>query len=492
MKIIKFVSLFIVLCIVAVGCSTNGKNSETTSTSKKFIQGKVAFEQCGIFECATISVPMDYKKPKGRKIDIAMTKRPAADKSKRVGVLIVNPGGPGASGIDFVKQNSSFLFSDEVLDRFDIIGWDPRGVGASSKPNCTKSLDKLFIGQDYSPDNQEELDSLLEANRWLGKQCEKADADLLPNLNTTNSARDIESMRKALGEDKINYLGFSYGTALGQIYATLFPDNFRSMVIDGVIDLELDPEKTAVEQIVGFEDSLNEFFNYCRNSICKYAKGKDPRTAYIDIVNSVDANPIKSAIDPDVIVDPAVMDIGVPYYLYGGLSGWRSLDSALTDLQVGDPAELFNGFSAYLGRSPGGRYDGSYESFLTIGCSDGSLGDEKKLIELSKSSQSKAPIFGESSVFLSLPCSTWPDAQESSTIEVENKGKVPIVVIGTTGDPATPVQWARSAAKSLGNSVYVERVGEGHTAYGQGNLCIDDLVNQYFISGIAPAPKTCN
>jgi len=492
MKQAKYISLFIILCLVLAGCSSTSKKSSTTTTAKKIIQGKVEFEQCGSFECATISVPMNYDKPKGRKIDIAITKKPAADKSKRIGVLIVNPGGPGGSGIDFVKQNSSFLFTDEVLDRFDIIGWDPRGVGLSTRPECAESLDTLFKGIDYSPDDQAELDALLEANRWLGEQCDEADSDLLPFLSTQDSVRDIESIRQALGEEKINYLGFSYGTALGQIYATQFPNSFRTMVVDGVIDLELDPEKTAIEQIVGFEDSLNEFFNYCRSSSCRYTDGLDPSTAFVNIVKQIDAQPVVDQQNPDIIVGPSQMDIGVPYYLYGGLSGWRALDSALAELKDGDPSGIHNGFNAYLGRNIDGSYDGSYESFLSIGCADGSLGDEDKLIEISKTVQPKAPILGEASVFLSLPCSTWPNVKESDTIEVENKGKVPVVVIGTTGDPATPVQWARSAAKSLGNSVYIERVGEGHTAFGQGNACIDELVNNYFISGTAPNSKICS
>ena len=491
MKKTKFISIVIIVCLFAASCSGSNNENSKTPTSGKNLQGKVEFEKCGEFECAKISVPMYYKKPKGRMIDIAITKKSASNKKKRIGVLLVNPGGPGGSGIEFVKKNSSFLFSEELQDSFDIIGWDPRGVGKSTKPNCSRSLDKLFEDQDYSPDSEAELAALKEANSWIGKRCNKADSKLLPNLSTEDSVRDMESIRKALGEEKINYLGFSYGTALGQLYATLFPNGFRTMVIDGVLDLGLDPEKTAIEQIIGFEDSLNEFFNYCRTNTCSFAKGSDPKTEFIKIVESVDERPVVSELDSDVVVGPAQMDIGVPYYLYGGVPGWRSLDRALSELGLGDPTAIFDGYSQYLGRNSNGIYDGSYESFLTIGCADGTIGDEKKLEELAKSIQEKAPILGEASVFLSLPCATWPNVKQARVLKVKNASRVPIVVIGTTGDPATPVQWARSAAKSLENSVYIERIGEGHTAYGQGNACIDLLVDQYFLSGIAPKPQTC-
>lgn len=265
------------LCLIVSACGSssvdekNPKSFKPVTTNK---QGSVTFHSCSGLECGKISVPMDYKKTKGRKIAIAIVKKPADVPSKRIGILLVNPGGPGASGIDLVKNAATSIFSQDILDRFDIIGWDPRGVGLSTHVNCGDKLDSLFSGIDYSPDNEQEIQKLKDANAQFGKECEKDDATLLPHLSTIESAQDMDSIRAALGEKQLNYLGFSYGTALGQVYATKFPKNFRTMVIDGVIDMEEKPLDTASEQAVGFEDALNSFLNTAQNIVVPTHKEK--------------------------------------------------------------------------------------------------------------------------------------------------------------------------------------------------------------------------
>lgn len=490
----KILAGILIASFIVAGCSINKKdeNSTTTTTAKKQMQGKVEFEKCGQLQCATISVPMNYKKPKGRKIKIALAKLSAADPAKRIGVLLVNPGGPGASGIDLVRSSANFIFTQEMRDQFDIIGWDPRGVGASTKVACARDLDFLFDGVDYSPDTDAELAKLKEVNESFGKKCEKADKELLPFLSTENSVKDMDSIRKELGEKQINYLGFSYGTVLGQIYATNYPKNFRTMVIDGVVDLEADPVDISKEQTIGFEDALNNFFDYCRMRVCTYTKGQNPRDAFLAIMKRIDATPIQSPTDPSLILGPAQFDIGSSYFLYSGTYGWQSLDSALASIvNSNDPTGMLSGFTGYVGREGANKYDGSYSSFLTIGCSDGNIGDVDEMVSFAKSLDSVAPVFGESGVLLGLPCATWYKTQEAKPFDVDASGSAPIVVIGTTGDPATPVQWARNAAEQLKTGVYVERRGEGHTAYGQGNDCIDELVNTYFLTAKEPSSKVC-
>lgn len=487
----RLCTALIVGSLLLVGCSSDNTNKTTTTTKKSQSQGKVSFKPCGTFECATISVPMDYKKPKERQIELALIKKSAADPAKRIGVLLVNPGGPGASGVDFVKESTDFLFPDEILDRFDIIGWDPRGVGQSTRVDCAESLDPLFDGVDYSPDSDQELTQLKAANAWIGEQCKKADKELLPHLSTHSSVLDMDSIRKQLGEDQINYLGFSYGTALGQLYAHQFPKNFRTMVIDGVIDLESEPTQIAIDQALGFEGALNSFFEYCRTNVCSFARGQDPAVAYSAIAQKIDATPMPSIQDPTFKLGPAQLDIGTSYSLYSGTTGWETLDTALTSILSDNPDLMLSGFSSYVGRSSTGKYDGSYASFLSIGCADGNIGNANDLVDLAQSISSKAPLFGESGIYLGLPCTTWPGVKKAKALDVDASASAPIVVIGTSGDPATPVQWARKAAKDLKTGVYIELRGEGHTSYGQGSGCINDIVDTYFLTAKEPSSQVC-
>lgn len=480
--------------LFCVACSSSGKEATTTTTQPRpaHTQGNIDFEQCGPSLCAEVKVPMDYDKPQGRKVTLALTMLPATKTSERIGVLFVNPGGPGASGNEFVQNNAAFIFSKEIRDHFDIVGWDPRGVGDSTSVTCSSSLDPLFDGVDYSPDTDEDIEKLKEASRWIGEKCEKEDAELLTHLNTPNTVKDLDSLRGAFGEDQLNYLGFSYGTAIGQMYATQYPDKIRTMVLDGVVDTTRDPQDTAVEQAHGFEDAIDNFFDYCRENRCNFSGSSDPRESYEAIVEQIDANPMVSRADQDFYLGPAQLDIGTSQYLYSGETGWKTLDRGLVGIRNNDPTLLLDGFNTYVGRGPQGQYDGSYASFLSIGCADGRIGDEDHMIALSKTLVHSAPIFGQSGILLGLPCASWPDAVDAESFELDATGPAPILVIGTTGDPATPVQWARDVAFKLDNGVYLEKIGEGHTAFGQGQPCIDDTVNQYFLTGEKPTTKKCS
>lgn len=487
----KALILILIISFFSTACTTSKKQSGTTTTSAPIQIGTGEFRACGILECADLGVPMDYKKPKGRKINIAMVKMPAQDPARKIGILLVNPGGPGASGIELIKNYGSILFSQDVKDQFDIIGWDPRGAGESTKVKCSNSLDFLFDDVDYTPDNQQEIAKLKKENKLFSQRCEKSDAELLPFLDTDSSVKDMDSIRKALGEKQINFLGFSYGSVLGQIYASKYPKNFRTMVIDGVVDVGADPVEISKEQTVGFEDSLNSFFEWCQQNGCKFSKNQNSKKVFQSIMADVDKTAVVSTIDPTVKLGPAQLDIAASYFLYSGTTGWQNLDTALVSLQAGNPDNLLDGFNSYVGRSAGGNYDGSYSSFLTIGCADGRIGNVDQMIKFSDEIKEEAPIFGQSGILLGLPCATWPKAKKAKAIDVNATGSAPIVVIGTTGDPSTPVQWARNAAMQLKTGVYIERRGEGHTAYKQGNACIDALVDKYFLTAIEPNSKVC-
>ena len=477
--------IFIVLlCALFVlsACSNDGKDNDETTTTKAVPKvGKVDYKKCGQYFCATIKVPLDYSKPKGRKIDIAIRTAKAQDPEKRIGILLVNPGGPGASGAEFVESVES-LVSKNIRDSFDIVGWDPRGVGDSSKPACSTKLDYLFTAVDYSPDDEAEKEKLIATNKQFGEECVGDDKDLAAHIDTIESAKDMDEIRQALGEKKINYLGYSYGTALGQIYSTLFPKNYRSIVIDGVLDVGSDPLQTTGDQAIAFEKSFESFFDFCRRTTCKFANGQDPKIAFTNLESKIELAPIKSSVGT---IDTAQFMIGTSVYMYGGEAAWPSLDAALKQLSEGDTSGITYGYELYVGRDKAGNYNGEYASFLSILCADGKLADSDELFSYAKKIGEQAPLMGESTILLGIQCSYYPHVKAAKAFKVDNSKGKPVMVVGTTGDPATPIEAARRVAKKL-NSSYIEFKGEGHTAYGRSNSCVDDAVEEYLLKGKAP------
>lgn len=489
----RVILITIVISILLSGCSSsNGGNKKEESFPGKF-NPELDFRKCGILECSFLSVPMDYEDLGGRKISLNIVKKPAAKPEEKIGVILVNPGGPGVPGASFVENTFSFIFPQEILDRFDIIGWDPRGAGSSSGVICNRNLDPLFDDVDYSSDLQSDKDKVIEASKWIGQECAREDRELLPHLTTENTVLDLEAIRVALGEKEINYLGYSYGSAIGQRYLTKFTDKVRTMVLDGITDLTIEPEKLAIEQSLGFESAVNSFFEYCKRERCTFSGSRDPKQAYLDIMKKVKDSPIASRTDATLTLGPAHLDVGVAQYLYSGENGWKILDRGLTEINRGVATTILDGFSQYTGRSAEGKYDGKYISFLSIGCSDGKIGDTERMFDMADDLREEAPIFGASGILLGLPCALWPDNENnlSESFKLDVKDSNPIVIIGTTGDPATPVQWSRNVAKQIENSVFIEKVGEGHTIYGNGDLCIDNAVNNYFLTGVKPKAVSC-
>ena len=483
-----------ILCLSVVlgGCSIGKKDSNGTPNKDNgnFKVGKVNYKKCSNFLCASIKVPLDYKKPKGRKIDIALRTLSAAVPSKRKGIMLINPGGPGGSGVDFVQYASS-LISPEILDSFDIVGWDPRGVGQSTKLKCTSAnLDYLFDGIDYSPDNETELTAMLDVNKKVGQDCVNTDKDLAKHLTSIEATRDMDEIRQALNEKQLNYLGYSYGTVLGQIYATLFPKNYRTIILDGVVDVGANPLTSAGDQGIGFSNAFDSFFNYCKETICKYANGEDPKTVYSRIASEIDANPIVSDDGSGSTLGTAQFDLGTGVYLYGGIEEWPSLDDALSEVELGDSSGIINGYNSYLGRDYDGTYDGSYMSFLSILCSDGKLASGDDLYSFAKEIGIKAPLIGEAVVLFGIQCSYWPNVGDAKAFKVNNSKGNSVLVIGTTGDPATPVQASRDVAKKLQHGSLLEFKGEGHTAYGRSNNCVSETVDKYILTGVASKKTT--
>jgi pimeloyl-ACP methyl ester carboxylesterase len=443
----------------------------------------IDWEQCRDLDCATLEVPLDHADPDGPTIELALARR-TADASA-IGSLLVNPGGPGAPGTDLVEQASSF-FPEELLENFDIVGWDPRGTGQSTAIDCVDDLDTFFAA-DHSPDTNEEIAAHLDTAETIADGCEARSADLLPHLSSASTVADMDLIRAALGEEKLSYLGFSYGTLLGALYADAHPDRVRAMVLDGAVDPALGPEDLAREQAAGFDHALATFLDDCARSGCGFG-GEDPHGAFTRLMAQIEAETLPGTVDGEErVLGPGETDIGIASALYGGEPAWEVLGEALNDAARGDGSLLLELSDEYTGRRTGGEYDNSQEAFFGIGCLDSPAPPADQLDAIGDRNSAVAPVFGAPTLWLSAPCSVWPVPATAVPAPITAAGAPPIVVIGTSNDPVTPMKWARSLADQLESGQLVEWQGEGHAAFGE-DACIDAAVASYLVDLTVPPP----
>jgi pimeloyl-ACP methyl ester carboxylesterase len=437
------------------------------------------------FECTTIVVPLDYGDPALGTISLPLIRRPAADEENRIGSLLVNPGGPGVSGVDFVR-GASTIFSADVRERFDIVGWDPRGVaGSDPAVDCTDDLD-AFVSGDPSPDSVQEQEQLNAYARTLAEACAARSGALLPHLATENTARDMDRIRAALGDDKLTYFGYSYGTFLGAIYADLFPLNIRALVLDAAVDPSIGGAEDAKNQIVGFEHALDAFLADCQaDSDCAYYSGGNPGAAFDALMAEIELAPL--AGDGSLDVGPGLAFLGVAAALYDENTGWPTLAAALAAAEEGDGSALLSLSDFITGRLGPGSYNDELEQRIAIVCVDVERLTSEEKLTLQQQLAVEAPRLGKPGIGpAGDPCDFWPVPSQREPRAVTAPGAPPIVVIGTTGDPATPYQQAVSLAGQLSSGVLLTLVGEGHTAYGGRSDCIDDAVDAYLIDLVPP------
>ena len=500
-------SVLAVLALVA--CSGGGDDADTTQKpagsarpSATLTEGVSAelvpfytqrprWSGCGgDFECATVKVPLDYAHPSGDTIDLAVIRLPAGDESKRVGSLLINPGGPGASGVEYARQARDVL-SDDVRDSFDIVGWDPRGVGDSDPVKCLddEQLD-AFVAIDGSPDDQSEVKALDDTSKNFAAECEAKSGKLLPHVGTPDAARDMDVLRAVVGDEKLYYLGKSYGTFLGATYAELFPHRVGRVVLDGAIDPAVSAEEMGLAQAAGFELALDAFIDDCRQrSGCPV--GPDHAGAKREIVNvldQADRSPLPTGTDRELTQSLAVL--GVAVAMYDSEQGWPALRLALQRAKQGDGSVLLQLSDIYTDRQSNGHYSSNQnEAIYAVNCLDRPDSSGPAQIERNEPRfETASPTFGDYLAWSSLPCRYWPAKGEpgSEPHKITAKGAAPIVVVGTTRDPATPYAWAQSLARQLSSGVLLTWDGDGHTAYFRGSSCIDKAVDDYLIKGIAP------
>ena len=497
------VAALLVLCVLIGSCSSasstagpsrhgrpSGRSGRTipklTPTSVPPV-APVTWHGCDAGECGSVSVPVDRAAPRGARIDLAVARASRAKSDQRIGSLLVNPGGPGASGLDIVGYIASHLPS-AITDRFDVVAWDPRGSGKSAPVNCGNELDGRFA-VDTAPDDAAELTALEAAAKQFVDACVQHSGGRLRHISTADTVADLDNLRIALGDDRLTYLGLSYGTYIGGLYATTYPTHVRALVLDGALDPTLSAEDVSVQQAKGFDDSLNEFFAWCRSrTTCAFHHQGDSARAYDALAQRIDARPMGRGA---ARFGPTQLDIAVAALLYGGESGYRELAAGLHDLEGGSTSTLATASDQYLGRTPDGRYDDEWASFIAISCADGPNLTLAAAEALQRRAAIEAPHFGAGNVGLGYECSFWPyPPARSGPISFSAPTAPPIVVVGTRGDPATPIAWARGLAVQFGRGRLVTVDDTTHTASLNGNSCLDAILVRYLVNLQAPETGT--
>lgn len=452
----------------------------------------LAWETCrDDFYCAQLRVPVDYADPGGPTIDIAVLKDPADDPDARIGSLVVNPGGPGASGMSYAERASE-SFRSALTTRFDIVGFDPRGTGDSAPVDCLSDDDMTaFLDADPVPDDQAETDELVEEldEFWAGcvERSEGGATGVVAHVTTIEAARDMDVLRSALGEAQLTYFGASYGTKLGATYADLFPDKVGRLVLDGAIDVSLSALDASLAQAEGFERALTAYVDNCvAEGDCYLGDTTAEGLQEIkDILAGIDAQPLPVMGGRDLTIGAAFYGTILPLY---NRDYWVYLDRALQGALDGDGTVLSLLADSYASRNPDGSYlDNSTEAIYAINCLDDPFAVTvaevpayfDRFLEAS-------PTLGEVFAWGLTGCDAIQVESSEKPRDIKAAGAAPIVVVGTTRDPATPYEGAVALADQLESGVLVSRDGDGHTGYNAGNECVDEALESYLVEGTVP------
>ncbi|KRE60875.1 alpha/beta hydrolase [Nostocoides sp. Soil756] len=456
----------------------------------RFYRQRLDWQDCSGAECARLTVPVDYADPSGSTIEIAVLRVPAKRASKRIGSLVVNPGGPGGSGVDYARA-ADFIVGKGVRDAYDIVGFDPRGVGRSAPVDClTDAQLDDFLGSDPTPDDPTEEQQFAAGAASFARSCATTSGALLAHVSTEDAARDMDVLRAALGEKKLTYLGKSYGTYLGATYADLFPQQVGRFVLDGVVPPDLTSAQINLGQAEGFELATRSFAAYCvKEGDCPLGTSVEAVMENLrSFLKKVDTTPVPKTGDATV---PALTEgwasLGIAAAMYDQ-GAWRTLMDAMTTALAGDGTALMQLADQYADRNPGGGYAGNImEVIYAVNCLDrpesSSLSEREAMAD---EAAAKAPTWGRYLAWSSLPCGFWPVKPTGEPHEVTAAGAEPIVVIGTTRDPATPYAWSVRLHDQLAKASLITFDGDGHTAYTRSNACVDGAVDAWYLKGVLP------
>lgn len=459
-----------------------------------FYEQVLQWSACGKgLQCATAAAPLDWKNPADGEIDLALVRHLAT--GQRVGSLLVNPGGPGGSGVDFVTDSLDFATSDRLQAAFDVVGFDPRGVGQSSAVSCYDDpafMDTYLYGEPPTDEPAPEAGS----DAWIAEQrrlsTEFADAclehtgPLLQYVDTISAARDLDLLRAILGDEKLNYLGYSYGTALGATYASLYPEKTGRLVLDGAIDPATSDFEVTKTQAVGFESAFRAYLEDCvTRSDCPFDSVDEGFADTGELLTDLNSDPLPGPDGRWLWGSTLFTAIILPLY---SADNWPYLDDLFVEVRAGQTATAFLLADFYNGRDSDGTYlDNSTEAFISINCLDYAAIDDPATMRAEAAELAKAaPVFGPVMSYGGTLCGAWPFPATGERGPITAAGSADILVVGTTNDPATPYVWAEALASQLEKGHLVTFEGEGHTAYPTGDACVQKVVDDFLVDGVVP------
>ncbi|MDA2980338.1 MAG: alpha/beta hydrolase [Actinomycetota bacterium] len=498
----RFRALAVSSVLVLGGCAVDqgaspGDSVDPTDPLASYLTQDVQWSECGAGAlCSTVVVPLDWDNPGvGEDVQLALSKFEATGTAQ--GSLFVNPGGPGASGYEFVLDSVDFAVSPELRESFDIIGWDPRGVNFSSPVSCAATdadLDYFFFGElGAEPDTPEWDAELVAESIRFGQECQANTGALLEFVDTLSTVRDLDLLRHLVGDEQLNYLGYSYGTLIGAIYIDTFPENVGRIVLDGPVDPGASQFDLVVNQYRGFEEALEAYLVECDlTGTCPFGGSLDQRLqAVSDLYDELEENPLRHS--DGRLVDDGMLRTAMVTTLYSQ-SSWPFLTRMFTELPQGETDTAMFLVDFYYDREGGVYQDNSMEAFIAINCLDYPVETDPAVLEAqAEQLKEAAPYTARPSGEGDLVCMNWPFPPKLTKGPVSGTGANPVVILGTTGDPATPYNWSVSLNEQLENSVLLTLVGEGHLAYDERVPCINGLVDNYFITGELPVDGlTCD
>ncbi len=468
----------------AASASTPAAN--VPAALQKFYAQQLVWTPCdNKLECAQYDVPLDYAKPAGATVTIKVARAVATQTSH--GALVINPGGPGGSGIEYISD-PSYAISATARRNFDLVSFDPRGVGQSDPLWCFQGskLD-AFLEIDPTPDTAVELTAVIRGGKALATACKAENAALMAHMSTIEIARDMDIMRALLHEDRLRYIGKSWGSALGQAYAALFPSHVGAFVLDGVVDLRVSRVQGALDQGLGFEAAINRFISWCLvQGSCPLgttqAKAKQRLVAFFA---QLDAHPMATSNPSRPLTEAeALTAVLGPMYIQEGGRDW--LLTALTPaLETGRGTALQEIYDWFVERDSKGVFaNNANTAIYVVNCLDefdpGITAAQAQT--LTTAWTPKMPVMASTMAWSEVPCTGWPYRAVTDTSALRIKNVPPMLVVSATYDPATPMKWGKAVASQIPGAVLLTRDGDGHTSYANGSLCIDRAVDAYLLS----------
>jgi pimeloyl-ACP methyl ester carboxylesterase len=439
------------------------------------------------FECGYLQVPISYEEADSETLPMFVVRARFPGQTDRIGSLVINPGGPGASGA-YSAIDLAQTLPEDVLRRFDLVGFDPRGVNLTTPVECISAdLKDRQVAADPRPVTAEQMDAVLALTDEAADACADEYGDALGTFNTLDTARDMDRLRASLGDEQLTYLGYSYGTTLGSTYAELFPERVRALVLDGAVDPDADPQADAEANAAGLEAGFDAFAANCTSLISGCPISDNPRQYLYELLDQAALAPIPSSAAGETRqATPGVVMTAVLSAMYDPAS-WPQLSQALRAGRDGDAAGLFSLADSYKQRLDDGTYTNLLDANLAINCADtpeDATFDADQVLPLAQQWAQTYPLFGADSAASLYSCTPW-DAPRTPLPDRDADGSAPIVVVGNAGDPVTPLPGAVDMAEDLTAGVLVTWQGQGHTSYPKSD-CVTAAVNQYLIDLVVP------